>query len=281
MAVITETALRAMLRQGIPNPYPIQSGDKLTPAAIDFLKARGIQLIKTGQVVQQSSERPYGERPVQRESAEQISTEQIVNRQGPFIPVGVSNRHIHLTQDHVEQLFGKGSSLTHQKDLKQTGKFATEQLVTLVGPNGLIEGVRVLGPVRRVSQVEISRTDGFILGIHPPVRLSGELDGTPGITMIGTKGVVTLNKGLIIAKCHVHVPPQDAQQLGVTHGDSLVLQTTGERPVTFEEVLVRVGLRSVMEFHIDNDEANAAYLRQGDRVKVIGKNGQLCSGQVK
>lgn len=262
MAVITETMLRAMLRKGIPNPYPIHSGDKLTPAAIDFLKGRGIRMEQPKPAEDSSTEVVNGE------PANAVSKEHL-------IPVGVSNRHIHLSPDHIEQLFGKGNSLTYLKDLSQTGQFAAKEQVTLVGPSGLLHDVRVLGPARGVSQVEISRTDGFTLGIHPPVKLSGDLVGTPGITMIGTKGVVALNKGLIIAKRHVHMPPQDAQRLGVTHGDLLILQTTGERAIIFEDVTVRVSLKYVLDFHVDIDEANAAYLTQGDQLKVIGKNGQL------
>ncbi|MGC5324380.1 phosphate propanoyltransferase [Brevibacillus sp. SYSU BS000544] len=272
MAVITETMLRAMLRKGIPNPFPIQTGDRLTPAAIDFLKGRGI---RTELII------PSGNKPSQAGEDEPASggekNASVAFQQGHLIPVGVSNRHVHLTADHIEQLFGKSYSLTIQKELSQTGTFAAKEQVTLVGPTGMIEDVRVLGPTRGASQVEISRADGFTLGIHPPVRQSGNLDGTPGITLIGTKGVVTLEKGLILAKRHVHMPPQDAQQLGVTQGDSLILQTTGERAITFEDVTVRVGLKYVLDFHIDLDEANAASLKQGDQVKVIGKNGQLFS----
>jgi len=257
MALITEAALRGMLKKGIPNPYPINEGDKLTPAALDFLKGRGIPLkpLKATEHLQQS---------------EQTAAEQ-------FIPVGVSNRHVHLSPEDVEKLFGPGYSLTPLRDLSQPGQFAANEQVALVGPKGIIQGVRVLGPSRGASQVEISRTDGFQLGIHAPVRLSGDIEGTPGVALIGPKGCVVLDKGVIIAKCHVHMSPADADRLDVQNGDSLILQTTGERPIIFPDVAVRVSPNYALDFHIDLDEANAAHMKTGDTVKVTGKNGKLLS----
>jgi putative phosphotransacetylase len=123
--------------------------------------------------------------------------------------------------------------------------------------------------------VEISKTDGFVLGIHPPVRLSGSIEGTPGITLIGPKGFVTLEKGVIVAKCHVHMSVEDAAQFGVKNGDSLILRTTGDRPIIYPDVAVRVSPNYALDFHIDMDEANAANLKTGDQVTVCGKNGEL------
>ncbi|RNB90493.1 phosphate propanoyltransferase [Brevibacillus fluminis] len=254
MALITELSLRSMLSAGIPNPFPIEAGDKITPAAIDFLKGRGIQV-----------------KPSQPNEA--------ANDQPSSIPVGVSNRHVHLSQEHVEALFGKGHTLTPLRNLSQPGQFATAEVLTLHGPKGMIQHVRVLGPARGESQVEISRTDGFVLGIHPPVRLSGSIEGTPGITLIGPKGFVTLGRGVIIAKCHVHMSVEEAKQYGVTHGDSLVLRTAGERPIIFPDVSVRVSPQFALDFHIDLDEANAANLKTGDTVLIAGKNGVLHRGE--
>ncbi|MGE5702938.1 MAG: phosphate propanoyltransferase [Clostridia bacterium] len=251
MALITETTLRAMLRTGIPNPFPVRANDRFTPAAIDFLKGRGIQMKASGP----------------EESVERSDL--------PTIPVGVSNRHVHLSPADVEKLFGQGYSLTPFRNLSQPGQFAAAELVTLHGPKGLIQNVRVLGPARGASQVEISKTDGFGLGIHPPVRLSGDIEGTPGITLIGPKGFVTLEKGVIIAKCHVHMSAEEARQFGVQNGDSLILQTTGDRPIIYPDVVVRVSPNYALDFHIDLDEGNAANLKTGDQVTVRGKNGEL------
>lgn len=123
--------------------------------------------------------------------------------------------------------------------------------------------------------MEISKTDGFQLGIHPPVRLSGNIEETPGITLIGPKGFVTLERGVIVAKCHVHMSLEDAKRFGVENGDTLMLQTTGERPIIYPDVAVRVSPSYALDFHIDLDEANAANLRTGDVVTVRGKNGEL------
>lgn len=259
MALITESRLRAMLSAGIPNPFPVRTGDKITPAAIDFLKGRGIQ-VKPSQP-NDSADQPHGQ--VQPQA----------------IPVGVSNRHVHLSPEHVEKLFGEGHMLTPLRNLSQPGQFAAAEVVTLHGPKGLLQNVRVLGPARGASQVEVSRADGFVLGIHPPVRLSGEIDGTPGITLIGPKGFVTLDRGVIIAKCHVHMSVEEAKRLNVEHGDSLILRPTGERPIIYPDVAVRVSPRFALDFHIDLDEANAANLKTGDTVLVAGKNGVLDRGE--
>jgi putative phosphotransacetylase len=258
MALITEASLRAMIKDGIPNPFPLQEEDKITPSAVDFLKGRGI--------------------PLKRVNNKEVM-EQTKALVAPdlTIPVGVSNRHIHLSPEDVERLFGQGYELTPLKNLSQPGQFAAKEQLTLVGPEGIIHGVRVLGPARGASQVEISKTDGFQLGIHPPVRLSGSIEGTPGITLIGPKGFATLAKGVIIAKSHVHMSPEEAETFQVQDGDSLILQAMGDRPVIFPDVIVRVHPNFVLDFHIDLDEANAAALKTGDTVKVLGKNGVLLS----
>ncbi|MCK9909389.1 phosphate propanoyltransferase, partial [Microbacteriaceae bacterium K1510] len=144
------------------------------------------------------------------------------------IPVGVSNRHVHLSPEDVEILFGPGYSLVPERELSQPGQFAAKEKVTLLGPKGFIQGVRILGPARGATQVEISRTDGFQLGVHAPVRLSGDIEGTPGITLIGPSGCVVLAKGVIVAKRHVHMSPVDADRFEVKNGDTIILQTPGD-----------------------------------------------------
>lgn len=185
------------------------------------------------------------------------------------VPVGVSNRHIHLTKEHIDQLFGKGYTLNRKKALRQPGQFACEETVTVTGPKGSIPHVRILGPERRYSQLEISKTDGFVLGIQAPVRDSGDIEGTPGVVVTGPKGSITLDKGVILAQRHIHLHPTDADELGVRDKDFVAVETRGERQVILERVLCRVDENYRLEFHIDTDEANACGLATGDIVKVI------------
>ncbi|MDO3677919.1 phosphate propanoyltransferase [Paenibacillus ehimensis] len=254
MALITETSLRSRLAQGLPNPYPIAAGDLLTPAANDFLKSRGIAIQR-----------------LKAEAPAALPAEPAP--EAPLLPVGVSGRHVHLSPEHVEALFGEGYQLTPLKELSQPGQFAAQETVTLIGPKGVLQNVRILGPSRGASQVEISRTDGFALGVKPPVRLSGDLEGTPGITVAGPKGAVVLAQGLIVAKNHVHMSPDDARRFQVSDGDRIILQTRGDRPLAFTDVVVRVNPRYALDVHLDTDEANAAQLNTGDTVQMIGKNG--------
>lgn len=184
------------------------------------------------------------------------------------IPVGVSNRHIHLSAEHLETLFGSGYTLTKDKDLKQVGEYAAKETVTLVGPKGIIRNVRVLGPVRTFTQVEISRTDGFGLGVVPPLRDSGKLDGTPGIVVVGPNGAVTLTQGVICAARHIHMDTADARVFQVADGDRVTVRVHGPRGGTFDNVLIRVHPDFRLEFHIDTDEANAAELKNGDMVTL-------------
>lgn len=251
MALITETKLRTMLSKGIPNPYIATKEDKFTPAAIDFLKGRGIS-------VEYHPNKPFDDPD---------------NHSFMTIPVGVSNRHVHLSPADAEKLFGSGYALRSDRPLSQPGQYAAKEKVTLLGPKGIIQEVRVLGPLRGESQVEISRTDGYQLGIHPPVRLSGSLAGTPGVTLIGPSGFVTLSHGVIIAKCHVHMSMDDATRYAVANGDRITLQTMGERPIIFPDVIVRISPDYRLDFHIDLDEANAANIQTGDNVLYVGKNG--------
>jgi putative phosphotransacetylase len=184
------------------------------------------------------------------------------------IPVGVSNRHIHLSTEHLEALFGKGHTLTKEKDLKQEGEFAAKEAVTLVGPKGVIQKVRVLGPIRKFTQIEISRTDGFSLGVPVPVRNSGQVEGSPGIVVAGPEGAVTLPQGLICAARHIHMSEQDAKHFGVCDGETVGVKIPGMRGGSFDNVLVRVHPRFRLEFHIDTDEANAVELKNGDIVTL-------------
>lgn len=185
------------------------------------------------------------------------------------VPVGVSNRHIHLSKQDLETLFGEGYELTIRNELSQTGQYAAEEVVTIQGPKSSMANVRILGPTRNETQVEISRTDSFALGVRPPVRDSGSLDATPGITIIGPKGEVELTKGVIIAQRHIHMSEEDAQSFGVGDKEIVSVRMGGERGVVFENVLVRVRHDFVLEMHIDTDEANAAIIGNGQEVEVF------------
>ena len=174
------------------------------------------------------------------------------------VTVHISNRHVHLSQEHVEELFGSGYELTKWKDLVQPGQYAAKETVVLEGPKGTIERVRVLGPPRKESQVEISGTDQFKLGVKAPVRESGKLDDTPGIDIKGPNGIVALEKGVIRAWRHIHMTPDDGKKFGLKNGDVVNVRLKGDRTTICEEVLVRVTDTSALEMHIDTDEANAA-----------------------
>ena len=186
------------------------------------------------------------------------------------VPVGVSNRHIHLSAEHVDILFGKGYELTPIKDLSQPGQFACKEQLTIVGPSlRPIENVRVLGPVRSASQVEISRTDSFTLKVKPPVRESGDIKGSAPITIIGPKGVVTLKEGCIIANRHIHMSEQEGAAFGLKDGDYVDVDVKGERRTRFYDVQVRVNKAFSLEMHIDTDDANAAGISNGAKVAIV------------
>jgi putative phosphotransacetylase len=174
------------------------------------------------------------------------------------VPVRVSARHVHLSQEAVETLFGAGKVLTPLKELRQPGQFAAEETVTLSGPNGKLEKVRVLGPVRTRTQVEISGTDQFALGIQAPVRESGNLEGSTGILLRGPAGELSLTEGVMRALRHIHMLPAEADRLGVKNGARVSVRLVGDRATIAEGVVVRVSSPAALEMHIDTDEANAA-----------------------
>ena len=183
------------------------------------------------------------------------------------IPVGVSNRHVHLCQEDWDMLF-PDQAITKKSDLKQTGEFASEQTVTLVGPKGVIQNVRVLGPLRKQSQVEVSLTDARALGIKPPIVLSGHLESAVEITLCTENGEIT-KPICIVAKRHIHMPPKDAMAAGVHDGDVVSVQAENERGTVFNHVQIRVDDSFTLEMHIDTDEANAAKIATGQTVRII------------
>ena len=184
------------------------------------------------------------------------------------IPIGVSNRHVHLSRKDMDMLFGEGSELTKKSDLGQPGQFAANETVTVRGPKGEFKKVRVLGPLRAESQVEISLTDGFAIGVKAPIKESGKLDNTPGVTLVGPKGSVDLPKGTIVALRHIHMDPATAEKLGLHDKDVVEVETFGERSGVLGNVLVRVSDKYALEMHVDIDEANACSLRNKDYVVI-------------
>ncbi len=184
------------------------------------------------------------------------------------IPVGISNRHIHLSQLDLEILFGEGYQMSKLKDLKQPGQFAANETVCIAGPKGSLNSVRVLGPVRAESQVEISKTDSFMLGVKATVRESGDLKGSADICVIGPKGSIVLKEKAIIAKRHIHMTPEDAQIFNVTNGQKVCVAISGERKGILGEIVVRVNPNYSLEFHVDTDEANGMGLSSKDTVEI-------------
>ena len=205
---------------------------------------------------------------VQRAVTLQICTK--MAKEGTYVIPGASSaRHAHLCRKDVETLFGAGYQLTEFKALTQPGQFAANEKITLKGPRGELSGVRILGPERKASQIEISITDSFKLGIKPALRMSGHPEGSPGGTIIGPKGSVELNEGFIISARHVHMSDEEAAVYGLKNGDVISLKKGGERETVFGNVVVRCGDGHSLELHIDTDEANAAMLRNGDLLEVI------------
>ena len=185
------------------------------------------------------------------------------------IKVGVSARHVHLSKEDLETLFGKGHELTPKKYL-MGDQYAAEECVTLVSPSlRTIEGVRVLGPVRSHSQIEISRTDTFKLKVSPPVRASGDIKGSAPMALVGPKGSIFLNEGCIIANRHIHMTPEDAIKFGVSDNDVVDVEIQNSKPTRFYNVQVRVRKDFNTEMHIDTDDANACAIKQGDHVEIL------------
>jgi acetate kinase len=214
------------------------------------------------------------ERMIARETLRALERDHLVRvseacRTEP-VPIEVSAHHIHLTQEHVEALFGPGHQLTWHADLSQPGQYACKEQLTIVGPKGRIERVRVLGPVRKATQVEIAMTEQFKLGIHPPIRESGDIEGSPGCTLEGPAGSVTLERGVICAMRHIHMTPADALRYGLRDKATVRIRVAGDREVIFGDVRIRVDPKFALAMHIDTDEANAANLGSGAQGFIDG-----------
>ncbi|NIK75541.1 putative phosphotransacetylase [Paenibacillus castaneae] len=185
------------------------------------------------------------------------------------VTIGVSARHIHLSQEHVEVLFGKGYELTEMKPLSQPGQYAANETVAVIGPKGTFAKVRILGPARKQTQLEVSRTDAFALGVNAPLRESGDTKGSAGIKLQGPAGEVTIEEGVIVAARHIHFHTSDAERFGIADKQSLRVRFNGERGVVFEHVIARVSDQFALDMHIDTDEANAAGVKNGDTAEIL------------
>ncbi len=184
-----------------------------------------------------------------------------------FVPMEASGRHVHVTKEQAVTLFGH--DLTPERPLSQPGQYLAKERVTVIGPKGEFRNVAVLGPARNSGQVEISLTDGKSLGIQPPVRLSGDTKGSPGCVLEGARGSVTLEEGVIAAKRHIHLTPEDGKRFGVQDMQVVKLQTFTDRPVIFEDTVVRINPDFAAAVHLDYDEANACGFRKGDLGRIL------------
>lgn len=184
-----------------------------------------------------------------------------------LVPLEASGRHVHITKEQAMTLFGHG--LTQERPLSQPGQYLSKERLTVVGPKGEFKNVAVLGPERKEAQVEISLTDGKTLGIQPPVRLSGDVQNSPGCTLVSPRGRIVLDQGVIAAQRHIHLTPEDGKRFGVSDKQVVKLQTFTERPTVFEEVVVRINPDFAAAVHLDYDEANACGFRKGDFGRII------------
>ena len=199
-----------------------------------------------------------------------LHTEGDISQDTAALPVGVSVRHVHVSASDLEVLYGPGHKLTPLRDLYQEGEFAAREVVTLVGSKmRAIENVRILGPVRGRTQVEVARTDAIYLGINPPVRASGNLAGSSPITLVGPKGTLILSEGAIIANRHIHMSPGDARQFGVSDHDLVQVEVVGEKGLIFNHVQIRVKDNFRLEMHLDTDDANASGITTGARAHIL------------
>ncbi len=186
-----------------------------------------------------------------------------------FIEVEASGRHVHLNRNHINILFGEGYELTRLKDLSQPGQYACKERVTVTGPKGTLKNVVVLGPERPDTQVEVSLTDALPLGLKVPVKESGDISNTPGITISTERGSITIDKGVIVAKRHIHITPEDAEKFGVKDKEIVKVKVFGSRPLIFDDVVIRVSPKFATYMHIDYDEANACGFTKGTLGRIV------------
>lgn len=236
MNVVTEEYLRTLLKKNIPREFKINKKTIVTPSAREYLNEKNIKLI-----IDEMNSTEHDE----------------IEKPKHLIPIEPSGRHVHLKREDIDILFGKDYQLTISKELSQPGQYQYKERVMLIGPKNVIKNVSILGPPRDRSQAEVSRTDALSLGVNPPLRESGNLEGAASIYISGKKGVVEIVEGLIVAKAHIHMTPNDAKNMKIKDGDRVNIRVKSDRPIIFEDVLVRVNKNYKLNMHIDYDEANA------------------------
>ena len=262
--------VRALALQGLECMGIRLDGSRNQDARADEISRISTDYSKVAVLVVPTEE----ERMMAREALRALSRSYITRvleaqKQQPFL-VEISAHHIHLTQEHVEALFGKGHQLTKHADLSQPGQYGCKEQLTIVGPKGRIERVRILGPARKYTQVEIAMTEQFKLGIHPPIRESGDIADTPGCVLESPNGSVQIDSGVICALRHVHMSPEDALRYGVRDKSFVRVRIAGNRELIFGDVLVRVDPSFKLAMHIDTDEGNAANVKTGARGYIDG-----------
>ena len=205
--------------------------------------------------------------------AEKITADIVsrLKRSETSIPIGVSNRHVHFSQEDFDVLFGKGATVRKFRQVKQPGFFACYETVDIEGPKGMVKNVRLVAPHRSKTQVEISQTDAAALGLKAPIRDSGDVAGSSRVKIIGPAGTLDIKEGLILARRHIHFHPLEAKAMGVQDGEVVRVRTGigGPRELVYEQVLCRISDKFSLEFHIDTDEANAAWVKSGDAVRIV------------
>lgn len=259
------SGIRAMAMQGLWHMGILI--DEVRNRALDMTKTRLADISHPDSKVKVLVVHTEWARMIARESIRLLGYQgvtEIIEAQRIPIPIGVSAHHLHVSPEDAVILFGPGHELTPRAPLSQPGQFACEEQVNLVGPKGRIDRVRVLGPTRSKTQVEISRTEEYRLGIQAPVRLSGDLAGSPGLILEGPAGQIRLKEGVICAQRHIHMTPEDALRFGLRDQDVVQIRVSGNRPVIFGDVVVRVSPKYALEMHLDTDEANAAEISTGD-----------------
>lgn len=194
-----------------------------------------------------------------------------LHKQSRQVPVGISVRHIHLSRQDVDALFGRNYQLTPMRPLSQPGQFACQECLDVVGPKGALKKVRILGPERPATQIELAQTDCRMIGINAPVRVSGNVKGTPGVTLVGPRGELRVPEGVIIADRHLHMTLAQAAAFGVSDGDIVKARIDGEKPGILDGILVRASDKCALDLHLDTDDANAFQLRQGQLLTVLEK----------
>ncbi len=214
------------------------------------------------------------DRPKASEQGIAIKQMEYPEQEERLVPVGISMRHVHLTQADLTRLFGQAYMLTPMKPLSQPGQFAAQECVDVIGPKGTLKKVRILGPLRKETQVELAQTDCRTVGVKAPVRSSGDLKGTPGVILKGPCGEITVPQGVIVADRHIHLSPSQAEKYGLRDGDRVkVLVGSGSKQGIMGGVLIRSNAGCEMDFHIDTDDGNAFQLRQGQLVRILEKEG--------